>query len=105
MLAEMVRLFGPNASALRSLLDADAHAWLSVVGEVAGLVVSSAEQAEERRIDWGDREPFKPFFDGDRVGLYFTAEVVAFLAAIGASIATHIDFELDDEHPNWWEHE
>jgi hypothetical protein len=99
---DLLRVLGPHEAAWRSCVDGGGDAGLSVVGEVGGIVVSSAEEAEERRISWGDGE-FKPFFDGDRVGLYLTPEVVAFLAAVGARIATHIDVHLQDERPNWWE--
>jgi Domain of unknown function (DUF4279) len=102
LLDEMMRLFGANARVLRTCIGEDARVSLSVVGEVGGIVVTSAAQAQQRRIDWGSG-PFKPFVDGDRVALSLVPEVVAFLAALGASIDTHIDLELADERPNWWE--
>jgi len=94
LLDGMLRVFALHA--------ADATTSLSAVAEVGGIVVASAKEAEERRIEWGDGE-FEPFFQGDRVGLYLAPEVVAFLAVTEASIDTHIDFELRDELPNWWE--
>ena len=100
---EVLRLFSPHVAVLRSCVDAGASAGLSIVGEVAGIVVTSAEQAEERRLSWDDRRDFKPFFDGDRVEFYLAPEVIAFVAAIGGSIDTYIEFELQDDRPNWWE--
>jgi hypothetical protein len=101
---EMLRLFRPHVDVLRSYVECGASASLVVVGDVGGIVVSSAEEAEARRIDWGEGE-FEPFFDGDRVGIYVAPEVIAFLAAVGASFDTHIDFELQRDRPNWWEPE
>jgi hypothetical protein len=102
LFAEMLRLFRPHVDVLRSCVERGASASLVVVGDVGGIVVSSAAEAEERRIDWGEGE-FEPFFDGDRVGIYVAPEVIEFLAAVGAGFDTHIDFELHDERPNWWE--
>lgn len=101
---EMLRLFGAHVDVLRSCVESGASASLVVVGEVGGIVVSSAAEAEARRIDWGEGE-FEPFFDGDRVGIYVAPEVIAFLAAVGASFDTHIDFELQRDRQNWWEPE
>jgi Domain of unknown function (DUF4279) len=101
--AELLRLFSPHVAMLRSRVETGASTLLSVVGHAGGIVVSSAEQAEARRVDWDYGAPFKPFFDGDRVEFYLAPEVIAFAAAIGASIDTYIDFELQDDRPNWWE--
>lgn len=99
---ELLRLFRPHVAVLKSCVEAGATAGLSIVGQVGGIVVASPEQAEERRIAWDDRREFRPFFDGDRVEFYLAPEVIAFVAAIGGSIDTYIDFELQDDRPNWW---
>jgi hypothetical protein len=74
-----------------------------VAGEVSGIVVATAEEAERRRFASDEGTPFKPFFDGDRVELFFRADVVRFLAAIDATIATHIDVVLADHRRAWFE--
>jgi len=99
----MLNLLGPHTTLLRRCVDDGADATLSVVGTLGGILVATAEQAEQRRIDWGEGE-FESFLDGDRVELFLTPDVVAFLAAIGAGFNTHIDYELMSERPNWWEH-
>jgi hypothetical protein len=101
--AELLRLFSPHVAVLQSSVEAGASAGLSIVGEVGGIVVTSPGQAEERRIGSDGGREFKPFFDGDRVEFFLSPEVIAFVASVGGSIDTYIDFELQDDRPNWWE--
>lgn len=95
LLQTMVELLGPHATAIRARVDAGATAVLTVVGAVTGDVLLTPVEAEQRRITVTPDEPFEPLFDGDRIGLWFDPEVMAFLAAVGCSLGTHIDVELE----------
>jgi Domain of unknown function (DUF4279) len=104
MFEAMLAVFGDREVEIAELTAAGAEVWVGVVGRLGGVVVSSPEQAEARRFSWdaeSGRE-FEPFLDGDLVGIDLTTPVIRFLAAIGASFGTHIDFELDPNYPTWF---
>ena len=104
MFEAMLGVFGDRQAEIAELTASGAEVWVGLVGRLGGVVVSSPEQAEARRFSW-DAElgrEFEPFLDGDRVGIELTTPVIRFLAAIGASFGTHIDFELDPNYPTWF---
>jgi len=93
LIATLVAELGPHADVFRACRDAGADVRVTVVGEVRGDVIQTVEQAEARRfMVWPDEE-FQPIFDVDRVGVSLSEEAIRFLAAVGASYATHIDCE------------
>jgi hypothetical protein len=100
LMDQLLQVLGPYRSVFRREVDLGAEATLSVVGEVYGVVIGSAEEADRRRYAWGDgSEPFEPFFASDRVGVGLNREVLEFLVDVGATFDTHIDPELDDGRP------
>jgi hypothetical protein len=95
LLDEMLRVLGPHAAALAEPVNKGATASLSVVGEVYGSVVATPDEAERRNIYVPEDTPFEAFFHCDRVGLFLRPGVVQFLAAVHASLGTHVDVELE----------
>ena len=104
MFEAMLATFGERQMEIAELTAAGAEVWVGLVGRLGGVVVSSPEQAESRRYSWDTElgREFEPFLDGDRVGIELTIPVIRFLAAIGASFGTHIDFALDPNYPTWF---
>jgi hypothetical protein len=92
---QMLRVLGPHVATLAEPVNDGATASLSVVGEVRGSVVATPDEAERRNFYVPEDRPFEAFFDGDRVALFLRPDVVRFLAAIHASLDTHIDVELE----------
>jgi hypothetical protein len=91
LLTSLLAASGPHRAVLRQWHDAGCAITLTVVGTVAGDLVTSAVEADRRGHVWSD----EPYLDVDRVGVSLTAEAVVFLADIGASYSTHIDCEYD----------
>jgi hypothetical protein len=93
LLDEMLRQLGDGTS-LRAFTthDAEATLKLTVVGEFVLDLVATPDEASRRRIYVDD--DFEPLLDGDRVALVFGSAVLRFLATAGASLDTHIDFDL-----------
>lgn len=99
LLAHFLEVFSPHIAVLQDLVAADVEAGLAIVGTVAGVVVSTREQADRLRVAAGENDPLRPIFHGDRVALILGPDVVRFLGAIGTTITTHIDVELIDDPP------
>jgi len=79
LMDQLLQVLGPYRSVFRHEVDLGAEATLSVVGEVYGVVIGSAEEAERRRYAWGDgSEPFEPFFASDRVAVGLDRDVLEF---------------------------
>jgi hypothetical protein len=99
-ISELLHVLGPHRAIFRRKVNLGVTASVSIVGEVYGVVVSSAEEAERRRYAWGDsRSEFRPFFASDRVAVFLDHEFLEFPVAVGATFDTHIDPELDDGLP------
>jgi hypothetical protein len=94
---DILRVLGPHAATLRAEVDKGAEAHLSISGEVYGSVVATPVEAERRSLYVPEDRPFEEFLYCDRVALFLRPEVVEFLAAIHASLGTHIDAELDPD--------
>ena len=89
----LLQVLGPHAAHFRLWADRGCQVSLTVVGEVRGDLIYTAEEADRRGFDAS--KPFEPFLDVDRVGLSLEREAVQFLAAAGASYYTHIDVEYE----------
>lgn len=92
---DLLAALGSHVDILRRCRDEGADISLTVVGEVRGDVVDSVDEAERRRWSVDEREPFRPTFDVDRVGLQLSEAAILFLAAVGASYYSHIDVEYE----------
>jgi hypothetical protein len=81
---------------LRAAADGGASIKLTVVGDVRGDLVQT--QGEADAIGWhgGDDKDFRPFIAADRPVIYLDVPALRFLAAVMATIDTHIDFDLDE---------
>jgi hypothetical protein len=86
----------PHARVFRAAVDAGADATLSVVGEVLGDFVSSAEEADAKGWSGGEGEAFRPFIAAERPILDFDHFALLLLADMKAEIVTHLDFALDE---------
>ena len=94
LVAEMFDMFEPRLDVLRSATADGASATLTVVGLICGDVVMTPAEADRRRIAVDDTEPFEPFLDADRFGLWLEPKVMAFLGAIPCALGTHVDAEI-----------
>jgi hypothetical protein len=69
---------------------------LTVAGHVYGEMIVTREEEERRGFAPSKVEPFKPFFEADRVEIWLDPEIMGFLSRIRATFNTHIDVALDD---------
>jgi len=95
LMARMIEILGPHRAVFRREVDRGADATLTVVGEVCGSVLATAEEADRRGYAVFEGRPFEPFFAGDRIGISLDLDVVEFLSSVGCSFETHIDVALD----------
>jgi hypothetical protein len=68
---------------------------------VYGEMIATREEEERRgfapsKVEPSKVEPFKPFFEADRVEIWLDPEIMGFLSRIRATFNTHIDVALDD---------
>lgn len=89
-------LFRPHGRVFPSAFDVGADATLSVVGEVLGDFVSSAEEADAKGWSGGEGEAFRPFSAAEHPILDFDRGALLLLANMKAEIVTHLDFAVDD---------
>jgi hypothetical protein len=69
---------------------------LTVAGYIYGELIETQEEEERRGFAPSRGEPFKPFFEADRVEIWLHPEIMGFLSRIRATFRTHIDAALDD---------
>jgi hypothetical protein len=95
LMRDFVRTFGAHAATFRRVVDAGASATLRVSGDVLGDLITTEDAAEAAGWDGGHGTSFAPFIACDRPAVFFDTELIGLVAAMGAEIDTHIDFDLD----------
>jgi hypothetical protein len=97
LFAEALAVLGPHEVVFAASRAAGAEVVLSLGGYVYGDIIASASEADRRGFYVSEEEPFRPYFQADRVEFSLSPDVLGFLGRTGATFTTHIDAVLDDD--------